>query len=109
LSWCRMPQTQARGLYVPAMIPAMFGGYWWTLVGSPRARRVAAAVMTLSILSHAGLAWAQAAELSLYRNRGVVATAVRLKQPEMFAHRREFANGGGPAALSDPARPYDPT
>src|SRR5262249_9664916 len=27
----------------------------------------------------------------------------------MFAHRREFANGGGPAALSDPARPYDPT
>jgi len=39
----------------------------------------------------------------------VVAAAVRLKQPELFGHRREFAVGGGPAALSDPARPYDPT
>jgi hypothetical protein len=27
----------------------------------------------------------------------------------MFAHRRDFAIGGGPAALTDPARPYDPT
>jgi hypothetical protein len=26
----------------------------------------------------------------------------------MFAHRREFAIDGGPAALDDPARPYDP-
>jgi hypothetical protein len=44
---------------------------------------------------------------SLYRNREVVATAVRLKQPEMFAHRRPFARAGGPAALQDPSRPYD--
>jgi hypothetical protein len=26
----------------------------------------------------------------------------------MFAHRRQFAVDGGPAALDDPARPYDP-
>ena len=58
---------------------------------------------------HAGLAWTQAPELSLYKNREVVATAVRLKEPEMFAHRRDFAIGGGPAVLSDPSRPYDAT
>ena len=44
----------------------------------------------------------------MYKNREVVATAVRLKEPEMFAHRRDFAIGGGPIAISDPARPYDP-
>ena len=54
------------------------------------------------------LAWAQAPEISLYRNRAPVAAAIRLKQPEMFAHRREFAIDGGPTALDDPARPYDP-
>ena len=38
-----------------------------------------------------------------------MAAAVRLKAPEMFAHRRVFAIDGGPAVLQDPARPYDPT
>jgi hypothetical protein len=65
--------------------------------------------LVVSIAFHAGLAWAQAPEVSLYKNRAVVATAVRLKSPEMFAHRRDFAVGGGPLSLSDPARPYDPT
>jgi len=50
----------------------------------------------------------QAPEKSLYRNRGVVAAAIREKQPEMFGHRRPFAIDGGPLALNDPARPWDP-
>jgi hypothetical protein len=62
----------------------------------------------LNVAYHAGLAIAQGPELSLYKNRGVVAAAVRLKEPEMFAHRRDFAIDGGPARLSDPSRPYDP-
>src|SRR5712692_2197973 len=37
-----------------------------------------------------------------------LAAAIRLKQPEMFAHRRAFAIDGGPPALADPSRPYDP-
>jgi len=100
---------QAHAFYVLAPIAFLFAAYWWTLVDSPRARRIAAGVLTLSVLFHAGLAWAQAPEVSLYRNRGVVATAVRLKEPEMFAHRRAFAIGGGPVALADPRRPYDAT
>jgi hypothetical protein len=107
--WFVVEPPQAHGFYVLAPIAFVFATYWWTMIDSPRSRRVAAAVLAVSVLFHAGLAWAQAPELSLYRNRGVVATAVRLKQPEMFAHRREFAIGGGPPVLSDPARPYDPT
>jgi hypothetical protein len=107
--WFVMEPPQAHAFYVLAPIAFLFAAYWWTLIDSPLARRVAAVVLTLSIVFHAGLAWTQTPELSLYKNRGVVATAVRLKQPEMFAHRRDFAIGGGPLALADPARPYDPT
>jgi hypothetical protein len=107
--WFVLEPPQAHAFYVLAPVALMFAFYWWTLVDSPRMRRVAAAVLATSVVFHAGLAWAQLPELSLYKNRGVVAAAVRLKQPEMFAHRRDFAVGGGPAALTDPARPYDPT
>jgi hypothetical protein len=107
--WFVMEPPQAHAFYVLAPVAFLFAAYWWTLIDSPRARQFAAAVLAVGIAYHAGLAWAQTPELSLYRNRGIVATAVRLKQPEMFAHRREFAIGGGPAILKDPARPYDPT
>jgi hypothetical protein len=107
--WFVLEPPQAHAFYVLAPIAFLFAAYWWTLIDSPLARRGAAVVLTLSIVFHAGLAWTQTPELSLYRNRGVVAAAVRLKEPEMFAHRRDFAIGGGPRALADPARPYDPT
>jgi hypothetical protein len=107
--WFVMEPPQAHAFYVLAPIAFLFAAYWWTLIDSPRARRIAAVVLALSVIFHAGLAWTQTPEISLYKNRGVVAAAVRLKAPEMFAHRREFAIGGGPRALVDPARPYDPT
>jgi hypothetical protein len=107
--WVVMEPPQAHAFYVLAPIAFMFAAFWWTLVDSPRARQIAAGVLALSVAFHAGLAWAQAPEVSLYRNREVVATAVRLKEPEMFAHRRDFAVDGGPMTLSDPSRPYDPT
>jgi hypothetical protein len=107
--WFVMEPPQAHAFYVLAPIAFMVTAFWWTFVDSPRARRIAAGVLVLNIAYHAGLAWSQGPELSLYKNRGVVATAVRLKEPEMFAHRRDFAIGGGPAVLSDLSRPYDPT
>jgi len=100
---------QAHAFYVLAPIAFMFAAYVWSFVDSPRARQVAAVVVVLNIAFHAGLAWAQAPEQSMYRNRQPAAAAVALKQPEMFAHRRPFAVGGGPLALQDPSRPYDPT
>ena len=107
--WFVMEPPQAHAFYVLSPLAFIFAAYWWTFVDSPRARQAAACVIALNVAFHAGLMLTEGPELSLYKNRGVVATAVRLKEPEMFAHRRDFAIGGGPAALTDPARPYDPT
>jgi hypothetical protein len=85
----------------------MFVAYCWTFVDSPRWRRVAAGLLIVNIAFHAGQALIQMPEKSLYRNRAVVAAAIREKEPEMFGHRRAFAIDGGPLALSDPSRPYD--
>jgi hypothetical protein len=106
--WLVMEPPQAHAFYVLAPIALLFAAYWWSFVDSPRARTIAAVVLAINVCFHAGLAWAQAPELSLYKNRAIVAAAIRLKEPEMFAHRRDFAIDGGPAALDDPARPYDP-
>ena len=107
--WFVMEPPQAHAFYALAPIALMFAAFWWTFVDSPRSRRIAAGVLILNVAFHAGLAWAEAPELSLYKNREVVATAIRLKAPEMFAHRRDFAINGGPAFLSDASRQYDPT
>jgi len=106
--WFVMEPPQAHAFYALAPVAFMFAAFWWMFVDSPRARRIAAGVLILNVVFHAGLAIAQGPELSLYRDRAVVATAVRLKEPEMFAHRRDFAIDGGPAVLSDRSRAYDP-
>jgi hypothetical protein len=105
--WLVVEPPQAHAFYVLAPIAFIAAAFWWALVDSPRAQRIAAAVLALNVSFHAGLAWAQAPQWSLYRHRRVVAAAVRLKSPEMFAHRRDFAIGGGPPVLSDPSRPFD--
>jgi hypothetical protein len=106
--WFVLEPPQAHAFYVLAPIALVFAAYWWSFVDSPRARTMAALVLAINVCFHAGLAWAQAPELSLYKRRAIVAAAIRLKQPEMFAHRREFAIDGGPATLDGRARPYDP-
>jgi hypothetical protein len=105
--WLVLEPSQAHAFYVVAPVAFMFAAYCWTFVDSPRWRRVAATVLALNVVFHAAQGYLQAPMKSLYRNRDVVATAIRLKQPEMFAHRRPFARAGGPAALQDPSRPYD--
>lgn len=98
---------RAHAFYVVAPIGFMFAAYCWTFVDSPRWRRIAGVILVLNVVFHAGQAWIQAPVKSLYRNREPVATAVRLKQPELFGHRRSFAIDAGPATLQDPSRPYD--
>ncbi len=85
----------------------MYAAYCWTFIDSPRWRQIGAAILAINIVFHLGQAWIQAPQKSLYRNREAAATAVRLKEPEMFAHRRPFAIQGGPAALDQTGRPYD--
>ena len=106
--WFVLEPPQAHAFYVLAPVAFLFTAYWWTLVDSARARTVAAVLIAFSVFFHSGLAWARLREISLYRNRAPVAAAVRLKQPDMFAHRRDFAIDSGPYAVDDPRRPYNP-
>jgi hypothetical protein len=105
--WFVAVDPQAHAFYVVAPLAFIFAASCWSIIDSPRRRRVAAVVLGANIILHAALAWLQAPEHSLYRNRAVVAAAIREKQPEMFGHRRPFAINAGPAALRDAARPYD--
>jgi hypothetical protein len=105
--WFVVEPPQAHAFYVVAPVAFVFAAYCWTFVDSGRWRRIAGALLVVNVAFHIGQAWIQAPEHSLYRNREAVATAVREKQPEMFAHRRPFAVDGGPVALQDPSRPYD--
>jgi len=102
-----MEPNQAHAFYVVAPIGFMFAAYCWTFVDSPRWRQIAAALLAANVAFHVGQAWIQAPTKSLYRNRHAVAEAVRMKQPEMFAHRRPFAIDAGPALLQLPSAPYD--
>jgi len=102
-----MEPPQAHAFWVTGPVAFVFAAYCWTFIDSPRWRRVAAVLLAANIAFHAGQAWIELPEISLYRNREVVVSAIRLKQPEMFGHRRAFAIDGGPAALNDPSRPWD--
>ncbi len=107
--WFVLEPAQAHAFYIVAPVAFMFAAYCWTFVDSLRWRRIAATILALNVAFHAAQGYLQASQKSLYRNREVVSTAIRLKQPEMFAHRRPFAVDGGPAVLQDPSRPYDST
>jgi hypothetical protein len=105
--WFVLEPAQAHAFYVVAPVAFVFAAYCWTFVDSKRWRRIAAAILAANVAFHAGQAWIQAPQKSLYRNREVIAAAIREKQPEMFGHRRAFAIDGGPAFLEAPTRPYD--
>ena len=105
--WFVVVPPQAHAFYVVAPVAFIFAAYCWTFVDSPRWRRIAAVTLGLNVVFHAGLAWIQGPEQSLYRNREVVATAIRMREPEMFSHRREFVVDGGPLTLQAASRPYD--
>jgi hypothetical protein len=105
--WFVLEPPQAHSLYVLAPVAFMFAAYCWTFVDSPRWRRIAGAILAANVAFHVGQAWIHAPEKSIFRNREVVAAAIRTKQPQLFAHRRGFAIAGGPSSLQDPSRPYD--
>ncbi len=106
--WFVMEPSQAHAFYAVAPVAFMFAAYAWAHIDSPRWRCVAAVLLVANIAFHVGQASIHALEISLYRDREVVATAIARKQPEMFAHRRAFAVDGGPVSLMDSSRPYNP-
>jgi len=105
--WLVLEPAQAHAFWVIAPVGFMFAAYCWTFVDSPRWRRIAAGLLAVNIVFHIGQGFVQAPENSIFHDRQVIATAVRLKEPEMFGHRRAFAVDGGPPTLQEPSRPHD--
>jgi len=105
--WFVKEEPQAHAFFVVAPIAFIFAASCWTLIDSPRWRRVGAVLLAVNIAFHAGLAWLQGPEQSLYTNRDVIAAAITQRQPEIFGHRRPYANDAGPRAVSDSTRPHD--
>jgi hypothetical protein len=91
--------TEAHASYLLAPVAFMFAAYCWTFIDSAAWRTRAAVLLAINIAYHAGLAWAQAPDKSLYRDRQVVAAAIRLRQPDLLGHRRAFARDAGVACV----------
>ena len=105
--WFVMEPPQAHAFYVLAPPVLCLAAYCWTFVDSPRWRAAAAAIVAANIAFHVGLAVAQAPEKSLYKHRDVILSAIQMKRPDMFGHRRVFAIDAGPYTLSADI-PHDP-
>ena len=105
--WLVLEPPQAHSFYVLAPMAFMFAAYCWTFVDSPRWRRIAGAILAANIAFHIGQAWIQAPGKSIFRNRDVVAAAIRTKQPQLFAHRRAVRDRRGPVLPAGSSRPYD--
>ena len=99
-----MEPPQARSFYVVSPVAMMFAAYCWSFMDRPAWRRVAAVVLGVNIAYHLGLALAKAPEGSLYMNRAVVAAALTERDPDVFAHRREYAMDAIPAVDANARR-----
>jgi hypothetical protein len=89
----------AHAFYVVSPVALVYAFYCWNLLLAHRPWRRAAAVLLLTgVLFQAGLVLARAPERSLYKNRRVVAEAIRQRNPEMLGHRRPFARDADPGA-----------
>ena len=87
---------QAHAFYVVAPLAMLYAFHCFRQIDSPRFRKVAAAVLVLGFVYHAGLAAARLGERSLYKNRRVAVAAIGTKIPEVFGHRRGFTRDVGP-------------
>jgi hypothetical protein len=94
---------QAHAFYVVAPLALVYAFYSWSLIDTPRWRRVAAAVLATSVAYHVGLAAVKSGR-SLYHDRSVPALAVLLREPAVLGRRREYSMD----ARLDPAAGREP-
>jgi hypothetical protein len=94
---------QAHAFYAVAPIAFVYAAYCFAGIDSPRWRRVAAALLAVNIAFQLGVAFILGPTRSLYLHRDVVAAAVSRRDPDLLAHRREFAMDARPED-ADPRR-----
>ena len=103
--WFVIEPPQAHAFYVVAPVAMTFAAYCWTFVDNSRWRRIRGRrAGRESRVPRRDWPWPRRPTSRCIETATPVAAAVRLKQPEMFGHRRSFAVDGGPLLLDDPSQ-----
>jgi hypothetical protein len=103
-------EPRAHAFYVVWPVAMIYSFYAWSLLAARRLfLRSAVVLLVAGVLYHGALALARAPERSLYKNRGVVATAIVSRTPGELAWRRPFArDASGPPAWFGPVAVASP-
>lgn len=99
-----MEPPQAHAFYAVAPVAFVYAAYCYAFLDSPRWRRIAGAILAINVVYQLGVALILAPERSMYRNRIVVAEAVSRPDPDVLAHRREYAMDAIPGFDTNPRR-----
>jgi hypothetical protein len=95
-----MEPAQARSFYIVAPVALLYAAYCWTFLDSPRWRMIAAAIVALNVLLQSALALIHLSGPTLYLDRPLLVEAIRMHEPDLFAHRRSYARDLTPDELA---------
>jgi hypothetical protein len=92
--------AQATSYYVVAPVSFVYAAYCWTFIDSPRARRLAAVVLSVNLVVQVGLAVSQLSGPTVYMGRSLVMQAIADRTPGRFAMRRPWGRDVTPDVLA---------
>lgn len=92
--------AQARSYYVVAPVSFVYAAYCWTFIDSPRARRLAAVVLSVNLVVQVSLALSRLSGASLYMDRPLLTQAIAERTPGRFANRRPWGRDVTPDVLA---------
>ena len=92
--------AQARSYYVVAPVSFVYAAYCWTFIDSPRARRLAAVVLSVNLVVQVSLALSRLSGPSLYLDRPLLTQAIAERTPGRFANRRPWGRDVTPDVLA---------
>jgi hypothetical protein len=91
--------AQSTSLYVVAPVSFVYAAYCWTFIDSPRARRLAAVVLSVNLVVQVSLALTRLSGPSVYMDRPLLMQAIEERAPGRFANRRPWGRDVTPDVL----------
>ena len=92
--------AQSTSFYVVAPVSFVYAAYCWTFIDSPRARRLAAVVLSVNLVVQVSLALSRLSGPSLYMDRPLLMQAIAERTPGRFANRRPWTRDVTPDVLA---------
>jgi hypothetical protein len=92
--------AQSTALYVVAPVSFVYAAYCWTFIDSPRARQLAAVVLSVNLMVQVSLALIRFSGPSIYMDRPLLTQAIAERTPGRFANRRPWGRDVTPDVLA---------